>query len=375
MGSSLRLFSIRGIDIRLHMTFPLILLWAAFQFGVQSGGLVIEGALFGVIAISLLFVLVTLHELGHSFAAQYFGVPVKRIILSPLGGVAQLNQIPEKPIQELVIASAGPAVNMIIAVLMGAIIVVFGLDMSNPFQAISGSGGLTLLTLFTYVFVYNIVLALFNLIPAFPLDGGRIFRSLLAFRLTYVRATSIAVIAGRVFAILIGIYGLTNGGFFLVFIAIFIYTAGSQEGKLVIARSILRGLKVDQVYSDTVYRLNPMSTIQQASNLTIYGGQRHFPVVDGERLVGFLTYPDLMKARRTAAPHSLVVQVMREDVVPISCEADLFEAQQLMNDQVLEALPVVNGQRFLGMITGQQIAESYRLITNKSGLIPQGQSA
>lgn len=375
MGSSLRLFSIRGIDIRLHITFPLILLWAAFQFGLRSGNLVMEGALFGVIAISLLFVLVTLHELGHSFAAQYFGVPVKRIILSPLGGMAQLNQIPEKPIQELIIASAGPAVNVIIAVLMGAMIVVLGLDMSNPFQAISGSGGLSLLTLFTYVFVYNIVLALFNLIPAFPLDGGRIFRSLLAFRLNYVRATSVAVIVGRVFAILMGVYALTNGGFFLVFIAIFIYSAGSQEGKLVIARDILRAMKVDQVYSDTVYRLNPMSTVQQASNLTIYGGQRHFPVVDGERLVGFLTYPDLMKARQTAASHSLVLHVMRKDVVPISSKADLFEAQKQMNDQGLEALPVVHGLRFLGMITVQQIAENYRLITNNSELIPQRQSA
>jgi stage IV sporulation protein FB len=375
MASSLKLFSIRGIDLRLHITFPLILLWAAFQFGFQDGALQLEGALFGVIAISLLFVLVTLHELGHSFAAQYFGVPVKRIILSPLGGMAQLSQIPEKPIQELIIASAGPAVNVIIAVLMGFSVVALGLDISNPLQALSGSGGLTMLTLFTYVFVYNIVLALFNLIPAFPLDGGRILRSLLALRLNYVRATSIAVIVGRVFAILMGIYGLMNGGFFLFFIAIFIYAAGSQEGKLVSARDILRGMKVEQVYSDAVYRLNPMSTVQQAGNLMIYGRQRHFPVVDGERLVGFLTYPDLVKARQTAAPHSLVLNLMRRDVVPISCEADLFEAQSEMNGQGLEALPVVNGSRFLGMITAQQIAESYRLISNNPGVMPQGQSA
>ncbi len=372
MGSSFKLFSVRGIDIRLHITFPLILLWAAFQYGLGSGNL--EGAIFGVIAILMLFILVTLHELGHSFTAQYFGVPVNRIVLSPLGGVAQLSQIPDKPIQELVIAIAGPAVNMVVALVMGALVWGFGLQMANPFQVLSAEPALTFMALFTYIFVYNIFLAVFNLIPAFPLDGGRIFRSLLALRFDYLKATNFAVNTGRVLAVVMGIYGLINGGLFLVFISVFIYASGSQEAQFVRARTFLRGMKVKDVFSDSVYRLNTMSTVQQANNLMVFGRQRYFPVVDGDQLVGFLTYPDLVQATRTAAPHSLITGMMRRDIIPVSYEADLFEAQKQMSEQRLEALPVVLGSRFMGIINLRQIIDRYRIGAMNPRVAPQGQS-
>ena len=226
MGSSFRLFAIRGIDVKLHITFPLILLWAAFQFGLTDGNL--TGALFGVVAVSLLFVLVTLHELGHSFAAQYFGYPTKQIILSPLGGLAQLSDIPEKPIQEFIVAIAGPAVNIAIGIVMLVIGVSAGLPLTN--YVFGGLAGFGLEALFGYVFFYNIVLALFNLMPAFPLDGGRIFRSLLAMKFDYVRATTIAVTVGRALAVLLGIYGLLNGGIenYWIFAAPFISVKTGQ---------------------------------------------------------------------------------------------------------------------------------------------------
>jgi Zn-dependent protease len=135
MNSSLKLFSVRGIDIRLHITFPLILVWAAFQFGLIAG-LGLTGALFGIITISLLFVLVTLHELGHSFAALHYGVPVKQIVLLPIGGVAQLREMPDKPVQEFVIAIAGPAVNVLIAILMGMAAIAFRIPIVNPIRTI-----------------------------------------------------------------------------------------------------------------------------------------------------------------------------------------------------------------------------------------------
>ena len=373
MGSSYKLFTIRGIAIRLHITFPLILLWVGLQFGLRTGAL--ESALFGVIAISLLFVLVTLHELGHSFTAQYFNVQVKQIILSPLGGVAQLNEIPENPIQEFIIAIAGPAVNIAFALLMGAAVLAFGLDISDPLRALSGLGGLTLTSLFIYVFYYNIILALFNLIPAFPLDGGRIFRSLLAMRLEYVKATSIASIVGRVVAIMLGLYGLFSGSIFLTFIAIFIYTAGRQESQMVRVRSILRGVKAGQAHTTSVYLLKPDSTVQQAANLMIYGGQRNFPVVSDGRLVGFLPYSDLSQAMRTAAPHTQVINIMRRDISPVAPEDDLFEVQRRLGQLQLEALPVAVEGRFLGLITQRHIADVHQMFRSAPNSLPKSQSA
>ncbi len=372
MGNSFKLFSVRGIDIRLHITFPLILLWAGLQFGLRAGA--VESAVFGVIAVGFLFVLVTLHELGHSFAAQYFGVPVKQIILSPLGGVAQLNEIPDKPKQEFVIAIAGPAVNVVIAILMGAVALGLGISVENPFLILSGLGGLTLTSLFIYVFYYNIVLALFNLIPAFPLDGGRVFRSLLAMRLDYVRATTIASTVGQVIAVMLGIYGLFSGGIFLVLIAVFIFTAGRQEAQMVRVRSVLRGVKVQQAYSPSVYQLNRDSTVQQATNLMIYGGQRNFPIVDSESLIGFLPHGDLMGAMQTAAPHSRVENLMRRDVEPVEPGDNLFEVQRKLGELQLEALPVAIGNRFLGLITRRQIADVHRLLQKTPNAILQGQS-
>ena len=181
MNRSLKLFAIKGIDIRLHITFPLILAWAALQFGQMFGSL--NGALFGVVAVTILFVLVTLHELGHSFAAMAYDVPVKQIILSPIGGVAQLMRMPDKPGQELIIAIAGPAVNILMAFLMLAFALALGIDFDTLFRGAAGLEGATLMALFSYVFVSNIFLAVFNLIPAFPMDGGRILRALLALRL------------------------------------------------------------------------------------------------------------------------------------------------------------------------------------------------
>lgn len=372
MNSSLRILTIRGIDVRLHITFPLILIWAAFQFGLASGSL--NSAFFGVVAVSLLFVLVTLHELGHSFAAQYYGVPVKQIVLSPLGGVAQLSRIPEKPKQEFVIAIAGPAVNVIIALLLGALLVTLNVTLANPVVALSGTAGLTITSLLTYVFIYNIMLAVFNLIPAFPLDGGRIFRALLAMKIDYVRATNIAVSIGRLIAILLGIYGLFTGGIFLILIAVFIYTAGSQEAQVVQLRGRLRDYKVKQVYSPNVYQLSMESTIQQATNLRIYGGQQSFPIVEEGMLVGFLTAEGLSQANRTAAPHSQVANFMRMDIKPVDGEDDLFAVYVRLQEEHLDALPVAREGQFLGLIGRRQIAILYKLVSESPQTILQNQS-
>lgn len=373
MGRSLRLFTVRGIDVKLHITFPLILIFAALQFGLVSG--LASGALFGVVAISILFALVTLHELGHSFAAQYYGVPVKQIVLSPIGGVAQLREMPDKPIQELVIAAAGPAVNFAVALVMLAFIPILNVTISNPLTVLTGQNGFGLEALFSYVFVYNIFLALFNLIPAFPMDGGRILRALMAMRMDYVKATDLAANVGRIAAVLMGIYAVLNGAFFLAFIAFFIFNAASQEALFVRYRRSLDGYTVEQAYSPAAYTLSPGMTLRQASDLMILGRQGSFAVVEDEMIRGFVAQADLVRALQTMPPYTTVSEIMRYDIEPIVPHDALMDARTRMDELSLDALPVVTAGRYAGLLNRDQIDRLQQLIRSAPQNAPRVRTA
>ncbi len=354
MGSSFKLLTVRGIDIRLHITFPFILLWAAFVYG-QMGGM--SGALFGVVAISLLFVLVTLHELGHSFAALHYGVPVRRIVLLPIGGMAQLEQMPEKPIQEFVVALAGPAVNVILALIMGGIALGFGLPLVNPLTNTT----LSFLSIFSYLLLYNVILALFNMLPAFPMDGGRVLRALLAMVTSYERATAVAVNVGRVMAVLLAFYSLRSGAVFTLFIAMFIFFAGTQELAMVKWRQQVRrsghGYTVRQVFSSQVGVLGPYDSLRQALREQMRGWQSDFPVAEEDRYIGFVTESGLVRAANLYGPDALIYAAMSPDVRPVSPQTDLLDVQRQMARLKIGALPVVEYGRLLGMITYRQIQE------------------
>lgn len=361
MNKSLRLLTIKGIDIRVHLTFPLIFIWAAYQFGSIYDSL--SGAIFGIVAISLLFFLVTLHELGHSFAARMYGVPVKQIVLSPIGGVAQLARIPDKPIQELVIAIAGPAVNILMAFFIAAVGFAFGLELTSLATVFSTSESATLAALISYIFMANLFLAVFNLIPAFPMDGGRVLRALLALRIEYARATDIAATIGRIIAIFFGIYGLLNGGIFMIFIAFFIFTAAGQEAKYSRVRHALDGYTVQQAYSASAYRLHPTYSLEQAKNLAAYSGQQEFAVVDGEWLTGYLTRAALNDALRSNPSYIPVSSVMDQQIRPVTPEMGLFKVQQRLVEESRDGLPVVTDTgRFLGTITQQHIAQLFQQV-------------
>jgi Zn-dependent protease/CBS domain-containing protein len=362
MGTAFKLFTISGIAIRMHITFPLILIWAAIQFGYMAGtGWV--GAWFGVIVVTLLFVIVTLHELGHSYAALFYDVPVKQIVLLPIGGVAQLKEIPENPIKEFVIAIAGPAVNFGLAIILGLIAWAFNIAILNPVEILEGLERITFTQIFTYVFIYNIFLAVFNLLPAFPMDGGRVLRALLATRLDYSRATAISASVGRGMAWLMGLYGFLGGGFFLIIIAFFIYIGASQEEAQVRTRTLLRGLTVADAYSRQVRALPANSTLADAIQLTLTSLQASFPICDNGRLVGMLTYPKLVEALNGKNPATPVSEVMIRDVEAVSPDDDLFEVQVKLQGSQLDTLPVMGDGRFLGIITNRDINEVYRLLS------------
>ncbi len=374
MKSSIKLFSVRGIDIKIHMTFPLILLYAAFQYGfLARGGW--AGAIFGIVSISLLFVLVTLHELGHSFAARYFGVPVQQIILLPIGGVAQLKHMPRKPIQEFIIALAGPAVNVGMIILIGIIASLFNITSLNSLAFLSSGITLSFSSILGYLFLYNIVLALFNMLPAFPMDGGRVLRAVLAMRLDYGKATKIAVRIGQALAVIIGIYGLFTSGFFMILIAFFVYNGASQEGQLVQQYDRLRGFTVRQAYTSQATFLSPYDTIQRAVNLKLLGWQSNFPVFYNGQMVGLLTERDTMEALTRRGAMTLVGEVMSTHIIPVTPDQELFDVQQRMINERLTALPVMEGAQFLGMVTWRNINQLVKTLSAKSNFIAPVQSA
>jgi Zn-dependent protease/CBS domain-containing protein len=369
MNGSIRLFNIRGITLRVHVTFPLILVWAALQFGLFAG-LGTTGAIFGVLVTLLLFVIVVLHELGHSIVAQHFGIPVKDIVLLPIGGVAQMARIPEVPIQEFLIAIAGPLVNFVLAGLMIFAHLAFGLggNLGNPLAVLAGLGGISLASVFNYLFIANLFLGVFNLIPAFPMDGGRILRALLAIRLNYVRATDVAATIGKLMAILLGAWGLFNGGIFLILIAFFVFFEADQEGKMVKMRHTLRGLTVAQAYSPQAHALSPESTVREAMQLALSSLQSDFPVCEGGQVVGMLTKGILIEALNQHSPETRVREVMLRDVNPVTPQDELYNVEQQMMESQLNALPVAEAGRYLGVVTIRGIRDLIQLVSSQRGL-------
>ena len=362
MESGISLFKVRGIQIRMHITFPLILVWGAVQFGLLAG-LGARGAVFGVLVTLLLFVIVVLHELGHSFVAQSYGITVRQIVLLPIGGVALLERIPEKPSQEFAIAIAGPLVNFGLAAVMAVLGLVLGVDLQlRGFGTVLqqlGEGSLQ--AIFSYIFVLNLFLGLFNLLPAFPMDGGRVLRALLASRMDYARATALAVAIGQGLAWLMGLWGFLGGGFFLILVAIFIYTGAGQEGRMVQLRSVLRDLTVGQAYSRHVKALTPRSTLREAIDITLNSFQSDFPICEGEQLVGLLTHTQVVKALHRTGPDSLVTDFMHKDLIPVSPDQSLYQAQKRLMGEGLDALPVVDAGRFVGLVTSRDVNEVYSL--------------
>lgn len=370
MGGSIKLFSVRGIAVRMHITFPLILIWAGLQYGPLSGG-GYRGAVFGIVVTLLLFAIVVLHELGHSVAAQRFNVPVKQIVLLPIGGVAQMAQIPEQPMKEFMIAIAGPLVNFGLAIVFGIIALVIGIrvGLEQLPELFSSMRGLNAQAIFGYIFTSNLFLGLFNLLPAFPMDGGRVLRALLATRLPYRRATATAVSVGQGLAWLLGLWGFLGGGFFLILIAVFIYLGAGQEGQMVRLRSVLGELTVNKAYSREPLVLSPDATLRDAIDLTLNSFQADFPICDGDRLVGLLTHTKLVEALNSFGTEKPVREVMQTEFPTVSPGESLMLAQQRMLEAKFDALPVLEAGRFMGLITSRDVNEIYRLASSQEDLL------
>ena len=380
--TSLRVFRLRGIDVKIHITFPLILIWAAYVFGTTGREeFSVAGATFGVVVTLILFICVVIHELAHSLTAGRMGYPVREIVLLPLGGVAQMERLPEKPWQELVMAIAGPLSNVAIGTVFLLVGLAAGIDMrAGLLKPLVDPGGLGWADTLPYLAFTNFALAAFNLIPAFPMDGGRVLRALMATVMPYARATSIAVAIGQGLAWLLGLGGLLSGNFIWVLIAVFIFAGAAQEGRMIRVKNALRGLLVRHAFSHRALAVSPGDPISRAADLTFESFQADFPVCTGDltcergNIVGMLTYPDILRALRQRSPDTRIRDVMRSEFPTVGLDDELFDVQRQMTEAGLDAVPVMDDGEFLGLLTRRDINEVYQMMSVSPELIQRAQA-
>ncbi len=353
MSWSLNIGSVAGTAVRIHVTFLLLLAWI---FGVNyvSGGP--QAAWNGLLFIVLLFLCVLLHEFGHIFAARGFGIRTPDVILLPIGGVSRLERIPEEPRQEFLIAIAGPAVNVVIAFLL---VLIGGANFSAEHLSALENGNVSMIDRLA---VINLFLALFNLLPAFPMDGGRVLRALLASRLGYVRATEIAAMIGQGIAFALGFLGLF-GNPLLIFIAIFVYLAASAEAHLVATRAMSHGVPVTAAMLTQFATLTPDEHVDIAVQTLLRTSQGEFPVVDGQgKPLGVLMRNDLIRALRERGPNTRVADAMTVSIPTVSKNRTLDEALRLLEEKSAPAVGVVDESgRLVGLVTSETIGEMLML--------------
>jgi len=353
MSWSLNIGSVAGTAVRIHVTFLLFLAWI---FGVNYFSAGPEAAWNGLLFIVLLFLCVLLHEFGHIFTARAFGVRTPDVILLPIGGVSRLERIPERPNEEFLIAIAGPAVNIVIAFLL---VFVGGADLSTAHLSALANGNVSMIDRLAVV---NLFLALFNLIPAFPMDGGRVLRALLASRLGYVRATEVAAMIGQWVAFVLGFLGLF-GNPLLIFIAIFVYLAAASEAHLVATRAMSHGVPVTAAMLTQFATLTPDEHVDAAVQTLLRTSQGEFPVVDGDgRPLGVLMRNDLIRALRERGPDARVDEVMTAGIPTVDNNRRLEDAFRLLQEKSAPAVGVVDASgRLVGLVTSETIGEMLML--------------
>jgi Zn-dependent protease/predicted transcriptional regulator len=348
MSWSWRIGRIAGIDVYVHFTFFLLLAWLAGMYYLQSGQ--VAQAVAGIAFILVLFGVVVLHELGHALAARRYGIATRDITLLPIGGVARLERMPDEPSQELIVALAGPAVNVAIAALIYLILAV-GPELRTVQDAVRIGGDFL-----SQLFWVNVALVVFNLLPAFPMDGGRVLRALLAMRLDYIRATQIAAAIGQAMAMLFVLAGLFLNPF-LMFIGLFVWLGASQEASFVQMRHALAGIPVMRAMVTNFQTLHPADHLSKVIDYVVAGFQQDFPVTENGRLVGVLTHNDLATALAQHGAQGQVGDCMRRDFIITSPRDMLEPAFARLQDGGCHTSPVVENGRLVGLLTTDNVTE------------------
>jgi Zn-dependent protease/CBS domain-containing protein len=346
MKTSIRILNVFGIPIELDASFLILILFVYVMTFLKLIPLQLA------VLITLVFVTVVIHELAHSYVAQRYGVEIERIVLLPIGGVSQMGEIPRSPRQELLISVVGPLTNMAIAL---AIYLIY-LGTNNLLPSIINS----FLIDFAYV---NILLGVFNLIPAFPMDGGRILRALLAERMDYLRATEISVYTGKLFAIIMAVAGFYVN-IFLILIALFIYIGADQEYKATLISALLTGMKVKEIMTKDVKSLSPKDTVEHALEKMFEYKHMGYPVTENGHLLGIVTFHDLSGVEDRK--YTSIGDIMTSDLITVQPKEEVASALEKISLNNLGRLPVVEGEKLVGIISKTDIVKVLELMKNRT---------
>jgi len=351
MKWSFQIGKLFGIPIKVHFTFLLLLFFIGLFGSKQTGSF---GAIFGMVSIVLIFFCVILHEVGHSLMAVHYGIEVKDIILLPIGGVSRMEEIPEDPKKEINISLVGPMVSFSLALIFFLILRAMG--RSPSLASLSLFGGNLLVNLFWI----NLILGMFNLIPAFPMDGGRVLRGVLTISMDSLKATKIAVGVGQAFAILLFFFGIFFN-WWMALIAIFIYLGAEGEERMVAVRVSLGKSPVKLAMLTDVHTISPDQSVGEVLEKICHGFQQDFPVVEKGEVVGILTREAIFSALHKHEKSARVKDIMQKDFVSTTEDAYLSDIFKKMTQNKLSVIPVMRGRRLLGLINLEQIGK-YHMI-------------
>ena len=343
---------IAGIDVRVHATFVFLLLWIAIVRWQETGS--VAGVVGGIGFILLLFCCVVMHEFGHALTAQRFGIVTKDITLLPIGGVARMESMPENPRHEMLVALAGPAVNLVIALIFWPFVAAGGeaLELARPL-ALDEDGNVNILH---QLMTINLILALFNLLPAFPMDGGRVLRAALCFVMPRLRATRMAASMGQILAILLGLLGLM-GNPWLIFIAMFVWIGAASEAGYAEIKSATSQVPVTRAMLTNFSTLEEHDSLAKAVDLTLSGSQKDFPVLRDDRVIGVLTGERLLTGLREAGELGVVGRYMSDDFADAASDESLEDIILRLQSSGCRLVAVYERDRFIGIVNFDNLLE------------------
>lgn len=345
MKYSLKIFTIFGIPVELHISFLLLMLaiYIVALFNLIPGVDVIIAIL-----ITLLFVAVVLHELSHSYVALKYGVEIERIVLLPIGGISAMKELPKDPHQELRIALAGPLLNLVLALILYPVFLFFGNSLSSSLNF-----------LFYYFILLNLLLGAFNLLPAFPMDGGRVLRAFLAERMNFIKATELAASIGKQLAIIMAIIGIFFNPF-LIFIAIFVYIGADQESKMVLINTLLEGIRVKDIMTGEVKTVKPSDTVKHVLKTMFQHKHMGYPVYENGNLLGIITFHDLSDIPEEERDLP-VEQFMTKELLITHPMEDVSTILEKLNINNIGRLPVIENGKLVGIISKTDIMKALEI--------------
>ena len=354
MKWSWKIARLAGIDVYVHATFFILIIWIGLSFWLVGGN--IAAVITGVSFILALFACVVLHELGHALTARRYGIRTEKIILLPIGGVAAMERMPDDPKEEIAVALAGPAVNLVIALVLWLWLSVSGTTMhAEQFSLVEGS-------FLEKLMVVNIILAVFNLLPAFPMDGGRVLRAALSMRMSHNRATQVAAKVGQGMALWLGLIGLLYNPF-LIFIALFVWIGAAAEAGTEQLKSSLHDAAAGSAMLTDFQVLAPEDTLSHAIELTLAGSQKDFPVLVDGAMVGVLTQEDMLKGLQAQGEQYHVGAWMQKEIQNADVNESLEKVLGRLQSCHCSLISVTEDDQLVGIINLDNIMELIKIQT------------